>query len=478
MRFPRSRRPLAPTLALTLATGLLLLAAVAAPAEEPSEDFTPLLVERITVEGAPEAASRIIAAETLLVEGVWYTAADLSQAVARVHRLSFVLDAGFELRPGNRTGGHELVVTAHTDRWFSFERGLGLQRSDRTYAFTDPSDDDTLTSSQTGVIGGRLFVGRAGVLHGRLGYRDDLQDESILRAGGGYEIAYTQHDLFGRGITASASYTSRDCCATEVLPIGLAPELTAWDWDGSEVLATSLSMPLSLHRSFQLGWTEQRGRADDRRRVLEPFGGLDRDFVFDGDQASRRIAARWVQDTSDDPLLPSRGAVLSAGLKYAAYEASDLRAFRFLGRGEQPEVVEPLPFAGEHLAAVFAATRHWSLTGRQSVSAKGRFSVGRSRVTNLEIDGVVLPETELDVAGGSVGAAHLLRLWTRRSPGSANDLWLETGASFGVEGVSPDLGLPDDPLERLELSTALTFRSSWGRVKLGLSYLDLGGDRP
>ena len=74
---------------------LLLLAAPPAQAlEEPAR----FLIERITVEGPKEAAANIVRAETLLREGGTYTEAELRQAIYRVQRLPFVLDASFSLR--------------------------------------------------------------------------------------------------------------------------------------------------------------------------------------------------------------------------------------------------------------------------------------------------------------------------------------------------------------------------------------------
>jgi hypothetical protein len=80
---------------------LLLLTSVALQAQEEPARF---LLEMITVEGPREAAGRIIEAETLLRAGQSYTEADLGQAVARVQRLPFVLDADFSLRKGSALG--------------------------------------------------------------------------------------------------------------------------------------------------------------------------------------------------------------------------------------------------------------------------------------------------------------------------------------------------------------------------------------
>ena len=136
--------------------------------------------------------------------------------------------------------------------------------------------------------------------------------------------------------------------------------------------------------------------------------------------------------------------------------------------------VELPDFDGEQLLVTAAAARHWSVTPRQSVSAGGQLSAGRSRLTNLIVDDLALPETELDVYGGSVSGRHLLRLWALREPGNMGDLYLDTTLTYGVEVTSPDLRVGSNPLHRLDLTTALNFRNQWGRLRLAFTYLDLG----
>lgn len=450
---------------------LLTLVSPGSAQQTPPDDTARFLIQTITVETDRAASAGIIKAETLLEEGETYTEDDLRQAIARVHRLPFVLDASFSLRKGSERGTYELVVEAHTARWFFFDRGLQLTSFDKAYALEGNFlSSGHYATSQTGLIGGRLFTGRSGVLYGSVGFHQDLVSD-----GTGIELGYTQYDLFGLGIVADASYSTNFCCTTEVLPFGISPDLQVWDWERDQRAALSLAIPLSRNRSLQLGSTERWGDSGSHRKLFfdfeEPFFSTS---IFQGEQSSRQIAARWVQDTSDDPLLPSRGGILSAGLEYAAYDARDLRAFRY-SYPDPPVEFSPPDFHGKQLTAALSATRHWSLTPRQSVSASGRISYGRSRVTNLQMNDQFLPETELDVFGGSVGGKHILRLWSIREPGNHGDLYLETEARYGIESASPDLGLENNPLGRLEISTGLTFRNRWGRLRVALAYLDLGG---
>lgn len=452
--------------ALTLACAFPAGAQEEPPAEAPTEAAR-FLIETITVETDRKASAGIIESETLLKEGETYTEDDLRQAVARVHRLPFVLGADFSLRKGSERGAYELVIQTYTARWFFYDRRMQISRFDEAFVLGGAySNQDGYATSQTGVIGGRLFVGRSGMLYGSIGFHEDLVSDDS-----GIHLGYTQYDLFGRGIVASLTYGV--CCDSEVLPFGIDPNLTTWRWNESDQYGLSLSIPLSANRSIQLGWTESRGEAAFRRSVLDPFGESAFIDVVEGDQSSRRLEALWVHDTSDDPVLPSRGTVLSGGLEYSQYEARGLSALQYIP--DQPPIRVRRPdFEGEMLNAVVGATRHWSLTPRQSVSAGGRVSAGFSQAMNLDVGDRTFPETELNVYGASVNAGHILRLWSLREPGNPQDVYIETTATYGIESATPDLGVRNNPLERLNLSTGLTYRTRWGRLRFMLTFLDLG----
>lgn len=454
----------------------LLLCAFAASAraqEPPASEPARFLIETITVETSRKASAGIIESETLLEEGGTYSEDDLRRAVARVHRLPFVLDATFSLRKGSARGAYELVIDANTVRWFFFDRGLHFARFDQIYTLGEFGDGNESDWSQSGLIGGRMFTGRSGVLYGSLGFQNDLASSA-----NGYQLGYTHYDLFGRGIVADLSYARHDCCSTDVLPFGIDPQLSSWDWEDDEQASLKLAVPLAPHRSLQFGWTERSGRADDHQRVLEPFWGERHDAVFDGIQDSRHLEARWVQDTSDDPVLPSRGTVLSAGLEHDSYRAEKLRAQRYVRDSEgtfvQAGEVDLPGFDGEQLLATASAIRIWSVTPRQSVSAGGQVSAGRSQLDGLVLDDRLLPETDLDLYGATIRARHLLRLWAMRETGNLADLYLDTTLTYGIEAASPRLGLRDNPLERLDLTTGVIFRTQWGRLRLAFTYLDLG----
>lgn len=451
-----------------LITALLLLSPWIAQgtALQAQEEAPRFLLERITVAGSREAAGRIVEAETLLREGGTYGEEDLALAVARVQRLPFVLDADFSLRKGSERGAYELVIQVEEARRFFYEHSI------RASFFGKPVElehgvDEGLIVSLPVLVGARQFVGRSGVVFAAL---DTVE---------GAQVGFTRYDLFGRGVVASVSYSgvfnSDICCASEVLPYALDPSFVAWRWDDSgRRLSLEATVPLRPTDALRFGWSSRDGEGATRSELLGVFTGSD--FFIDAGNSELtldRAELKWVRDTSDDPLVPTRGYTLSGGLEWTAFETGPLRRFR----EETGFVGEPLPAQSSELtAAVVSAARYWSLSPRQTVSGQGRLSVGQASLRQIPSRTGIAPDQELDAFSGSAGVHHTLRLKQSRGERGFSDLYLESSAEVGVETTSPKLSTSTspNPLERLELSIGLLFRNVWGVLRFRLSYLDLG----
>src|SRR6185436_3237068 len=284
------------------ALSLLLLASLPLRAQgeipEAPQEPARFLIETIHVVGPSEAAANIVLAETLLEKGKTYTEDQLRQAIYRVHRLPFVLDASFALRKGSERGAYELVIEVQPARWFFFDHWV------RAFRFDEPLDleesfrtDPTMRSTFDlgGLAGARLFVGRSGVLFGAL----DSEE--------GGQIGFTKYDLFHRGVLASAGYSrTTGCCVREVLPLALDPTFTSWGLDSSGKISLGLAFPLGGPQSVQLSLSQRRGDVTSRRNVIvDPQAQIPVIFIHDGELVYGRAEAKWVYDTSDDPLLPS-----------------------------------------------------------------------------------------------------------------------------------------------------------------------------
>ncbi len=442
---------------------LLFLAALPATAQMAQEEAPPetalFLIETITVEGPKEAAAHIVRAETLLREGESYSEEQLRQAIYRVHRLPFVLDASFALRKGSRRGAYELVIAVHTARWFFFDQWI------RAYGFDQPLDleDETFhgdrSSAVVGVVAGaRMFVGRSGELFGAFDTRDGLQ------------VGFTQYDLFQRGILASAGISRELCCVTEVIPLALDPTFSSWSFDSSRKLSLGMSIPLGGPQSFQVALSDRRGQAASHRGVLVDSPDRVRQVFVAGDLTYQRAEAKWVYDTSDDPLLPTRGISLSAGVETARFDSNGLS--EFVSEPPFTGIQRVAPFHSEQVVAAFSGIWHLSLTPRQTVSLMGKAFGGPSQMDNLRLRDRTVREASVESYGVSAGIQHAVTLRRTRSKDDFVDLRLETGAEIGVEKTSPDFG--PSPLKRFSVYTGLVFRNPWGRVSLTLTYLDLG----
>lgn len=446
---------------------MLLLAAlpVCAQDETPQEPAR-FLIETITVQGPKEAAANIVRAETLLRAGETYTEDQLRQAVYRVHRLPFVLDAGFALRKGSQRGAYELVIEVQPARWFFYDQWNRFFRSSEPLDLEENAFELDRTSLSAGaLVGARLFVGRSGVLFAGANSED------------GFEVGFTKYDLFHRGILASAGFSWNSCCVREVLPLALDPTFSSWSFSSSRKFSLGLSFPLGGPQSVQVSLSERQADSG----TLQPVQGTHTQFFeipdlssfADGqDLAYRRAEAKWVFDTTDDPLLPTRGLSISAGVEASQLTANDLVAFSLLANPVETIVSSS---RSEQVIGAASAIRHWSLTPRQTVSVLGRISGGKSRIDNLVTAEAVLPHVDVDFVGGSLGAQYAWTFRRGREPGDRSDWRLETGAEAGVERTSPDLG--PSPLERISVWVGAVFRNQWGRVRILLSYLDLGNSR-
>ena len=448
--------------------GALLL--LASPALQAQEEPARFLLERITVSGAREAAGRIVEAETLLREGQSYSEAELAQAVSRIQRIPFVLDAEFSLRKGSERGAYELLIQVEEARRLFFDhsiRGYYLpQPLDLDESITN--DEQDLAASFTGIVGFRQFIGRSGVVF------------AALDSSEGVQVGFTRYDLFGRGIVASVGYSGLlpdFCCADEVVPYGLDPTFVSWSWgDTGQRLSVALGVPLSQKDALHFNASRRSGEGSSRSELFGRFRQGDF-FVSAGsnsDLTLDRAELKWVRDTSDDPVLPTRGTTLSGGIEWASLETGELIGFR---RSDQAYLPEPLPGQeSEQISAAVSAAHHWSITPRQTVSGRARLAAGTASLRDLPTANGSVTEDSANVYGSSMGVRHAVRLWQARGERGFGDLFLESTAEYGIESTSPDLqpSLAPNPLERLEVSIGLVFRNAWGRLRLLATYLKVG----
>lgn len=448
---------------------VLLAGGIPARGDEPAPEPARFLIERITVEGPAEAAANIVRAETLLRAGELYTEDQLRQAVYRVRRIPFVLDATFSLRKGSRRGAYELLIEVQPARWFFYDAWV------RTFAFEQPvvlGDEaflgDRSSVALVGLAGARHFVGRSGVVFAAVDSRE------------GAQVGFTQYDLFHRGILASAGVSRDVCCITEVLPLGLDPTFSSWSFNDTVRVSLGLAVPLSGPQSIQFAASERQGDHGTSQEVLVPPGARNGLRTMSGENLSyRRAEAKWVLDTSDDPLIPTRGLSVSAGLEASRFAARDLVLYVVNPLTQETLAVSTASsLRSEQVVGAVSVIRHWPVTPRQTVSLQGRVSAGRSRVETLDLGGNV-SNGDGENYGVSAGVGHAVTLRRSRSGGSRlDDLRLESGVEVGAETVSPRVPPSPSPLRRIVIHTGLVFRNAWGRARVTLSYVNFRKGAP
>ena len=414
--------------ARALLSFLLLLSGGLAPALAQDADPNPqFLIEHIVVEGIERASARdIVAAETRLREGQPYTEPALREAIYRVKRLPFVLDAEFSLRKGSERGAYELVITVEPTRPVFFlaqTDGFILKPEDRF-------GHDAIQTSSFGSVGARQFLGTRGLLFASVDKREQVAPS--------YQVGYTHYNAFGPGsyATAGGSWTR--------------------DSDGpldrrSSSLSLEVGIPLAANQSLRgiVSWDQ----GDSESRYSLPFAASRQDAqAWNG-------ALEWIHDTRDDPLFPSRGDRMTA---HAGYTRGDYHnRFQF-----EPFPGEIAAFEERYRQESFfnwiEGSRYYRLTGRQSTS------LGAQAVyQNSDYGGAGRTSRSWSTA---VTAGHSVSLWGYEKTERIGDLRFESQLSAGyAESTSSSF---TDSRTAATLAAGLTFRNAWGIVRATLFYTE------
>jgi len=392
----------------------LLLLGTAFPTLAQTPGPPRFLVEEILVEGTRRDAVReIVAAESLLRPGREYSEQELREAVYRVKRLPFVVDAEHSLRPGGEQGRYQLVITVE-------ETHLGFYSID--YAgFYDGDDrnvqpgEDRVSWGGSATAGGRWFLGSQGLLFGSvLGF----EDEGPVSA----QAGYTRYNLFGHGGFGS---------------IALSANL---DEDRGDAYQVSFSMGLPIVGNHSLRADLAWGEAKDEF------------FETSFRREERRLGLAWIYDTTDDPLFPTSGTRVTGDAGYSREEDEFDRSSFF------PDA--KTSFDSWSLGLV--GRRHWALTHRQSVSTEAGASWSESD------DSGDFGTFEQWTTGVALG--HSMDLWGFEKTERFGDFRWENRVdvfrnhfdSIFSSGTSIDG----------RLTTSLVFRNAWGLIRVSFIYVD------
>jgi hypothetical protein len=427
-------------------TGVATLVALLVPVVSSSVETEParFLIDSISVRGLERASTDVIVGESLIVGGRTYTEIELRQAAYRVKRLPFVLDVDVSLEKGTVRGRYVLVLTVEeTERWF-FHLNLAADR----YGGDLLEDDETNAFLQAG---SRLFVGRNGVAYAAVGNDgfSDADDGFFL------EVGHTQYNLIrGSGFLAMSARLG----------------------DGGDSVGGSLHLGLPVGGNHSL-------QAEARYSQTTWEYWIASEATGDGtlrrsDDESISVACSWLFDNRDDPLFPTQGMMMKAGV---TWQKDDRPATRFVALSS--ELTDG--YDDEELWLVVEGKRHVQISRGSAISFGLGAGIGRrdsaqfvwTNGANWQWQYVPLEE---DLTALLASAGFLKTVWRPRGSPAFNDLRWETHLRVGHVWSETQATIPDawrapqfdDDGIHWSLSTALVLRNRWGLFRLGLLYRD------
>ncbi len=444
--------PTARILTTALLAGLIWPAAAEASRGEPR-----FHIQSIEVRGGRNVSSDIVISESLLEGGRSYTEGELRDAVHRIHRLPFVLEADFALERGRERGRYVLVVDILEARRFFYRAGLKQGYFSDPLSFEAGAESrDNLAAKTT--LGARAFVGSYNLLFAAAGNE-------------GAQVGFTRYNLFDRNVFLSLGYSWETCCTATFEPLGLDPDFSSWIADeGSENLTLTLGVPLGRNQSLRgsLGlYTSDDGFRHPAAGRVEPAEVLDYE-----NRSEEELRLAWTYDTTDDPVFPFSGTSLVVAVDYRTLEA-DLTAF---DGGPAPAYAAPAEMSSEMVRLAVLGRRHWPFAWRHSFAAGLSVAAGRAEIENvpLEVSAVQqLVDETLDTWELAATIRHTMSLHEAKSARRFRQLYWRNRLEYSWGGTSPDFDLELNALEVITLSSEVVYRSAWGMVSFGIRLIEL-----
>lgn len=397
----------------------LLLLALTAHAQDDAPTF---LIESITVEGASAAAARIVIAESRIAEGATVDESELRAAAARIQRLPFIVSTDFRLTKGSAPGRYVLVVVIRPMSSFFLNASRSTTWYEQERRGATPFEDAGTYMEQftTGelALGARTFVGRQGMLTAAAQRVEDRNDR--------FTIAYSQYDLFGTraSITAVVSYLDNPGARRSADPGARN------DWHVRDNLTWELLGVLPLGRNDSLRASWQHAEAPVRYVEIVDDPPRLRPILRSLPQIRKELF--WIHDTTNDPLFPTSGTRLTAGV---IRTSTPTAGFTELGRVKTDEYRATLE-------------RSWSLTPKQALTA------GASA---LDFDRVITQYR--------VFSRYSVDLWPREQTLRWGDLRLE------LEGDRVFTKIHEPPYDAdSTLRLGLAYRGVWGVLRMNVAY--------
>jgi hemolysin activation/secretion protein len=400
---------------------LFLLAPRIAATQEPPK----FLIETIVVQGVSRAAGRqIVTEESLLKPGQTYSEQELRQAVYRVKRLPFVVEAEFSLRKGSERGAYELVITVEEATPVFFLADAHAYRA-QLESFNTGKKKTSTTWQRDGTLGGRVFVGSHGLVYGSV-EKAQHQDGELVQGG------YTQYDLFGAGSFAG----------TEIDSV----QGTNGKNDQLRIFLSG-GIPLTATQSLRadLGWQRLKSSIFSEQT---------------SEEIGRLVDLAWGYNTTDDPLFPMSGSSASVSVTYRK-DADHLQESTAGFQLDARSTVYGLGIGA-------GGWHYWPLTARQSLELGATLNRQTSAYAHS-------PLPSFTSWQGTLAAGHSVSLWGYEKTQRFGDLRFENVIVVSYYDDNGAFRL--DPNKSADFVSSLGYRSRWGVLRLSFTYVALWTNR-
>jgi hypothetical protein len=238
------------------------------------------LIESVAVEGTKRASvQRIVVAETRLVPDREYSELEIRDAVRRVKRLPFVLDARPSLRRGTSPGRYALVI--------EIEENSGYTLTAASSSFEGMEPSGTLAAGFHTFVGGNSRVTAS---LGAQRFVGAVESSTSLES---VNLGFERYDVVGPGSRLELSFSR-----------ALGAERTSG--------AVGLLVPLHGNHSVQLTAGAAVSEQTVFRQITGPWEVVSTDRV-----TWAHASVGWTFDTTDDRFAPLQGTRAAAGLSHS-----------------------------------------------------------------------------------------------------------------------------------------------------------------
>ncbi|MCP4898181.1 MAG: BamA/TamA family outer membrane protein, partial [bacterium] len=290
---------------------------------------------------------------------------------------------------------------------------------------------------------------------------------------------YTHYDLLNRGGVLNLTYGFSSCggsedvsasdpgddgCTTEFVGLGLDPTFSTWSSTGfNHQLRLTLGLPIQGNHSLRLLTSYRYDDVSLRREALETdpdrYGRADHRNDF-------AVNLSWVFNSVDDPVFPTTGVLLEAGVDLK-YLSADMTQCDFT---DEITCVDS-DAKSYQLAGLATGKRYTPVGEKGSVWFGGELLLGGSRVRSLPLPDLSLASYDTFVWSGAVTVGYGSFLKRNRSNGRWRDLRWDSSLRLAANGIADSPWDGRVPGFGLRISTGLTYRNTWGVLRAQLSYV-------